>query len=71
MSKASKTGRSFFVLTDLILDIQVLKALKKGDNALLESPTGTGKTLAPLCSTLAWQRQQMIEGAGSNPSPGN
>ena len=36
---------------------RVIEALQTGENALLESPTGTGKTLALLCSTIAWGQQ--------------
>ena len=36
----------------------VIRAVQNGEHALLESPTGTGKTVSLLCASLAWRRQQ-------------
>ena len=44
----------------------VLEALVLGKHAVLESPTGTGKTAAVLCACLAWQRHRMSK-TGSAP----
>ena len=37
---------------------QIITALNKHENALLESPTGSGKSLALLCSALAWLKHE-------------
>ncbi|XP_052738888.1 Fanconi anemia group J protein isoform X2 [Bicyclus anynana] len=37
---------------------KVITAIKDKKHCLLESPTGTGKTLALLCAALAWQKKE-------------
>jgi Rad3-related DNA helicase len=39
----------------------IIKALNKGTNGVLESPTGTGKTLSLLCSALAYLRDKKFK----------
>ena len=45
--------------TQLILINQALHAIQKKQNALLESPTGTGKTIAILSAVLAWKERNL------------
>ncbi|XP_072548054.1 Fanconi anemia group J protein [Salminus brasiliensis] len=48
----------------------IVRGLNHGQHCLLESPTGSGKSLALLCSALAWQQAQYGKSSqdGSSPS---
>ncbi|XP_077865578.1 Fanconi anemia group J protein homolog, partial [Saccoglossus kowalevskii] len=37
---------------------KIIQGLQRQQNCLLESPTGSGKSLALLCSCLAWQKAE-------------
>lgn len=57
----TKQGRKPFA-PQLALMSKLLMGVQRRENCLLESPTGTGKTLALLSAALAWQRQQREHG---------
>uniref|UniRef100_A0A8C4EEF3 DNA 5'-3' helicase n=1 Tax=Dicentrarchus labrax TaxID=13489 RepID=A0A8C4EEF3_DICLA len=44
----------------------IIRGLNSGQHCLLESPTGSGKSLALLCSALGWQRAQFVSQADKN-----
>lgn len=46
--------------SQLVMMERVIKSLSRGENALLESATGTGKSLALLCGSLAWQEAEKV-----------
>jgi Rad3-related DNA helicase len=51
--------------------LHLVKALKNRRHVVLESPTGTGKSAAILCSVLAWQRhyRKMNQTSGAVTTP--
>ena len=49
--------------------IHLIKALKNRRHVVLESPTGTGKSAAILCSILAWQRYHAKTAEGRTDTP--
>ena len=49
-----------------IVMARILAALSKRQNAVVESPTGTGKSLALLCSALAWREERQKEADAAN-----
>uniref|UniRef100_A0A8C6SWZ8 DNA 5'-3' helicase n=1 Tax=Neogobius melanostomus TaxID=47308 RepID=A0A8C6SWZ8_9GOBI len=44
----------------------IVRGLNKSQHCLLESPTGSGKSLALLCSTLGWQQGHQKEKGGGD-----
>uniref|UniRef100_A0A8C8D3D1 DNA 5'-3' helicase n=1 Tax=Oncorhynchus tshawytscha TaxID=74940 RepID=A0A8C8D3D1_ONCTS len=47
----------------------IVRGLNHGQHCLLESPTGSGKSLALLCSALAWQQKNLYCSVSHTPNP--
>ncbi|XP_072043286.1 uncharacterized protein [Amphiura filiformis] len=47
--------------TQLSMMSMIIKGIDREQNCLLESPTGSGKSLALLCSSLAWQHNEYVK----------
>jgi len=48
---------------------RLLRAARRGEHALLEAPTGSGKTQALLCASLAWISSQAAQSTAAAPAP--
>ena len=58
LKQLSKLAQMLLLLSNM--SGQIIKGLQNAQNCLLESPTGSGKTLSLLCSAIAWQNTERM-----------